>query len=177
MLTFGGVLGCVGGFVILVTGLVNIAVVILAYDTAAPGNFIALGVAAGVSGIVLGLIMMIASVTMAFSFDSGAGLGVLIVVLSVVSLLIFWGVNDIGPLLGIIGGAVGVAFGSETLAPRWLNSTHGRGPSAPTVDSESTPKPAPIPDESGRTFKACESCLTVVPVRATSCPRCGKPLP
>lgn len=120
------------------------------------GSFL---VGSGVFGIVIGLLLMLFAVALAYFPQDHFGLGVVLLFLSVLSLVSFGGGDGFGFLLGVLGGTCGLVYGP---------------------DVRRAPRPATQVTASDRTHRACPQCGTRVPIDAAFCTTCGSrllPLP
>jgi predicted RNA-binding Zn-ribbon protein involved in translation (DUF1610 family) len=171
----GPILGVVGGLVILIYGAVEVylaeVVSSIATLNGLPVLDIGGAIIAGILGIVLGLFIMAFSVVAASSPDYHVGLGALIVLFAVFSLVSVGGGNSVGFLLAVLGGTCCIVFGPEEPPP---SPPVLRASPAPSATAETAVTPRPVADASGRTHHACPNCGAISLVAFTSCPSCGQ---
>jgi len=180
----GPILGFAGGLVILAYGAYELylaeTVQSLANLAGFPVNGSLLGfIYGGEAGIILGIFLIIASITLAAAPDYHFSLGVLIIALSLLSLVSLGGGDGFGLLLGVLGGTCAIVFGPEgppakevRLRSEFLPRTQTN---ADVPGSEPVPfvPPAPRLSVTARPHRGCPSCGKVIPAAFTTCPNCG----
>ncbi len=183
----GPVLGSVGGFVILAYGAYELYLGTAEANLFVPSAIapsIGAVVAGGVAGVVLGSLVLLASVLLWWADDWHLLLGLLVVVFSVLSLVSLGGGEGVGLLLGVIGGTCGIVFGPEDEP---YGSRTDPGPSSPYEPARDPPpetfgavgprsRGASPPVPPGPKYRGCAHCGAVAPGDAGFCPRCGRPL-
>jgi hypothetical protein len=114
----GPILGFVGGLVILSYGAyelyLGLTLQSLVNQTGLPPGSTLNGlIDGGTAGILLGSVVIIASIALALVVDypTARGLGVAMVALSVLSLVSWQGGNGVGLVLGVLGGTSAIIFG------------------------------------------------------------------
>jgi hypothetical protein len=160
---FGAIIGFVGGLLILVFAAYELYLVLtfpfIPILAGFPVDNVSLVTDVAIIGIVLGILIMIVAVLLADFPEYHTFLGGLMIVLSVISVVSLYGGNGIGLLLGVVGGACGIAFGPEEPyyppgGTHRLDSTAG-----PTV--------------SGELHRGCSNCGKILSAESTVCPNCG----
>jgi hypothetical protein len=187
-LVFGAILGFVGGLVILVYGAYEVYLGMTMQSIAnlagLPVTDIAGVVYGGTAGIVLGILIMILSVALAEYSDHCLALGGLLIACSLLSLVSFGGGNGVGFLLGVVGGACGIAFGSEEWLP---GPEHPLAPSLPappgsglgsSATTSATGAEAPSSPLASQVslYRGCANCGKICSTTLTVCPLCGEKL-
>jgi hypothetical protein len=181
----GPILGFVGGLVILVYGAYELYLAEILQSSANlagfPVNGSLLGfVDGGAAGILLGILLIITSISLAAAPDYRISLGVLIIVLSLLSLVSLGGGNGVGLLLGVLGGTCALVFEPEGPTAEEVRLRSEFLPGPPTNDEIPGSKPAPLAPPpaprtrmAGLTHRACPGCTKVIPWAFTTCPNCG----
>lgn len=128
---------------------------------------------------VFGIVVLLLAVAIFTSPETHFGLGIAILVVSLLS-IIGGGGFIIGLILGAIGGILGIVFVADTDVGggRVLEAVSGETPTPPYTGSLSYPTRAgslsqsgpPLP---GPTIRACPQCGTQWPTVFTVCPKCG----
>lgn len=171
----GPILGLVGGLVILIYGAVEVYIAEVVSSIATLGGLPVLNIGgvliAGTLGIVFGLFIMVFSVVIAMFPDYHGGLGALIILFSIFSLVSVGGGNGIGFLLAVLGGTCCIVFGPG--GPPRSPSTPQRS-SAPSPAPEPPASPPMVADALGRTQHACAKCGKVSSIASPVCPSCGQ---
>jgi len=169
----GPILAFVGGLVILIYGAVEVYIGEVASSIGNLNGLPVLNIGGviigGTLGIVFGLVIMASSVAVPSYPDSNLGLGVLIILFSIFSLVSVGGGSGVGFLLGVLGGTCCIVFGPEEPV---------RSPPTPPTPSASPPAPkppapSPTADPLGRTQHACPRCGKISLIAFTVCPFCG----
>jgi hypothetical protein len=171
----GPILGLVGGLVILIYGAVEVYLAEVVSSIANLNGLPVLDIGgviiAGILGIVFGLVVMVFSAVIAFYPEYHGGLGALMILFSIFSLVSVGGGNGIGFLLAVLGGTCCIVFGPGE-PPR--SPSAPRRSSAPSPVPEPPLSPPPVADALGRTQKACANCGKVSNIAFTVCPSCGQ---
>jgi hypothetical protein len=147
------VLGVVGGLVISIYGAyeasLGLSIQSLSNTTGFPVNSsVGIIVEAGWAGVVLGILMMAAAIGIAAAPISHSGLGVLLIVLSIMSLFCvlslgsLGGGDAIGFLLGVLGGTAGIVVGPPSASIRVVHDSTAGSVVSPHSDRSSHPRPA-----------------------------------
>jgi len=143
-------LGLVGGLLILIEGIflfVLGSIVGSAGYTALGGLAVNVGILGGIAGVLI----LLLSIAVFARPDDHVGLGILILVASVLAILVGGGFY-IGSIFGVIGGVMAIRF--QEASPRLRYVTGAAGPAAP------------IPDRS------CVRCGKVFSGDGRDCPFC-----
>jgi hypothetical protein len=171
----GPILGFVGGLVILIYGAVEVYLAEFVSSISSLNGLPVLDIGgvliAGFVGIGLGLLIMVLSGLSVSYPEHSAGLGVLMILFSIFSLVSVGGGNGVGLLLGVLGGTCCIVFAPDEARwspPRQQSST------TPSSASDLTTPSSPPVDAFGRTHQACPRCGTVSPITSTACPSCGQ---
>jgi hypothetical protein len=161
----GFVLSLVGGIFILLGG---ISEVMIGYEftvVSYPFDPFQWFAVLGFIGITLGFLAIIFSVMLYLHPQHHVLFGVLILIVSISSVVSFWG-YVIGLVLGVIGGVLSIAW----TPVRWSMVTYGFGPPG-----------GPYPGYSGGAFapsmnRICLKCGMVLARETKFCPHCGNSL-
>jgi hypothetical protein len=159
------VLSLIGGIFILLGGISEVLIGYTVNLEITPFNPFEWFTVLGFVGITLGFLAIIFSVMLYLHPQHHVLFGVLVVVVSIASVVAFWGYL-IGLVLGVIGGALAITWNPN----RWAMMPYGFGPPVgpypPYPNSTLTPG----------SHRICLKCGMVLTHETKFCPHCGNPL-
>jgi Family of unknown function (DUF6114)/zinc-ribbon domain len=157
-------LALAGGVLILLAGLVELWIGYLTTAILFSSGFSAFFVLLGVVGIVLGALIILLGVLLLQHPEHHTVFGVLILVLSLLSVASYWGFL-IGLVLGVVAGVLAISWNPvRAMPPPYYPGAPGGWPTM------AAPSPPPFQ-------RVCLRCGRVVPIDVRFCPHCGNPLP
>lgn len=177
-------LGLIGGVLMLVFTLIAAAVVaafagVISSIAPAAGAVVGLAVALLViEALIFGGLVIFLSLRMKSNPQGAKGYGVIVLVLSVISLIAGGNGFYIGAILALIGGILAIIWRAPTPAPGYGQPMMGQPMTqAAQPPAWGAPPPATAPPPGAAGGKFCSSCGSQNAPGAQFCAKCGAPIP